>query len=585
MANQGDFFSNINFSSKFTALIGINKRNEITEINKSAEELLTRLYPSENVESFLGKNIEKFIEKIDLINQISDSVYELFLKNRLYYLIPFRKSSVEDYYDDETIIYFLIIDVYAQNTIRSELARQRETAEDFKEILEGSFDGILVTDKEGKVLFVNSSYERVAEIKRSEIQGKHMRDLINPIWMPESVAHIVAKERKPVSKRQIVKSGRHIMVTGRPIFDCNNEIKKIIINARDITEIYNLTEELQRARDNEKQYMSRISSAIEGTDDSDETVLAMSEQMRKVISLAEKVSSFNTTVLILGESGVGKEEIAKYIHNHSMRKTKPFVVVNCGAIPGNLLESELFGYEKGAFTGAIPGGKVGLIEAAEGGTVFLDEIGEMPLDFQAKLLRFLESKEIRRVGAIDSKNVDVRVLAATNCDLSDMVEAGTFREDLYYRLNVVQIEIPPLRKRTDAILPLASLFLNRYNKKYNQEKVLTYDVIKEMERFPWPGNVRQLKNIVENMVIVSNNEYLQPEDLPWNGTGKKNTAVKLIDSLSENEELGLNEAVEALECQILTKAKETYGTTRRIAEKLKVNQSTVVRKMQKYGLE
>lgn len=460
-----------------------------------------------------------------------------------------------------------------------------DLAKHFEEILEGSFDGILVTDKDGKVLFVNSSYERVAEIKKADIEGKYMRDLINPIWMPESVAHIVAKEKTVVSKRQVVKSGRHIMVTGRPIFNQKNEIKMIVINARDITEIYELTEELQRIRKNEREYMARFSSPLTGTDDSEDTVLAISEGMKQVLSLAGKVANFNTTILILGESGVGKEEVAKYIHEHSMRKGKPFITVNCGAIPGNLLESELFGYEKGAFTGAMQNGKIGLIEAADGGTVFLDEVGEMPLDFQVKLLRFMQSKEIRRVGSVNSKIVDVRVLAATNRSLSDMVVEGTFREDLYYRLNVVQIEIPPLRKRTDAILPLASLFLNRYNRKYGQEKVLTYDIVKEMERFSWPGNVRQLKNIVENMVIVSNNEYLQPEDLPWNAENKSNAMKRVIRGLADNEELGLNEAVEALEIQMLERAKMTCGTTRKIAEKLKVNQSTIVRKMQKYNIE
>ena len=273
------------------------------------------------------------------------------------------------------------------------------------------------------------------------------------------------------------------------------------------------------------------------------------------------------------------------MHQNSTRKDQPFIVVNCGAIPDNLLESELFGYEKGAFTGAVQAGKAGLFEAAAGGTIFLDEIGEIPLDLQVKLLRFLESKEIRRVGSVDTKIVDVRIVAATNRDLAEMVQEGTFREDLYYRLNVVQIDVPPLRKRVDDIMPLASLFLNRYNKKYHQEKKLTYDLIKALEHYPWPGNVRQLKNIMENMVVVSNNEYLQPEDLPWNESGKKGMTAQLIDSLAENEEIGLNEAIDALELQILTNAKESCGTTRKIAEKLKVNQSTIVRKLQKYGLE
>lgn len=574
-----DFFE-VGMSRSFSALMIVDKNYNIERANIAAQRLLEKLIRGKR-EDFVGANIADIIPELKGTNRISDGVFEVSIDHITYYMLPF--SIDKDGNDDR--IGILMIDVYAHREMESELAYQRETTKDFEEILEGSFDGILVTDAEGKILFVNSSYERVAEIKRSDMEGKYMRDLINPVWMPESVAHIVAREKTVVSKRQVVKSGRHIMVTGRPIFDSKKNIKKIVINARDITEIYDLTEELQKSKENEKLYINKFSSPLLGTDDSSQKILAISEPMKQVLSLAEKVANFHATVLILGESGVGKEEVAKFIHENSMRKNMPFVVVNCGAIPDNLLESELFGYEKGAFTGAMQTGKQGLFEAAEGGTIFLDEIGEMPLDFQVKLLRFLESKEVRRVGSIDAKIVDVRVVAATNRDLFEMVQEGTFREDLYYRLNVVQIDVPPLRKRIDDIMPLASLFLNRYNKKYGQEKLMTYDLVKALEKYPWPGNVRQLKNIMENMVIVSNNEYLQTEDLPWNEKDKKNEMTRTIGSLVENEELGLNEAVEELERRILVKAKDTCGTTRKIAEKLKVNQSTIVRKMQKYNLE
>ena len=573
-------FFDMGMNSDFSPLLLLDREYNLVRANKAALTLLERISPNKDGE-FIGKNIKDIIPEMSGNSRISDGVFEMTIDGLVYYVIPFRPERDGD---DERIG-ILIVDVYAHKEIESELAYQRETAQDFEEILEGSFDGILVTDVDGKILYVNSSYERVAEIKRSDMEGKYMRDLENPVWMPESVAHVVARERTVISKRQVVKSGRHIMVTGRPIFDSKKNIKKIVINARDITEIYDLTEELQKAREQEKQYIDRFTTPLLGSDDSSRRILAISDAMKHVLSLAEKVANFHATVLILGESGVGKEEVAKFIHDNSMRKKEPFVVVNCGAIPDNLLESELFGYEKGAFTGAMQTGKQGLFEAAAGGTIFLDEIGEMPLDFQVKLLRFLESKEIRRVGAIDAKIVDVRVIAATNRDLFEMVKEGTFREDLYYRLNVVQIDVPPLRKRIDDIMPLAALFLNRYNKKYGQEKLMTYDLIKALEKFPWPGNVRQLKNIMENMVIVSNNEYLQTEDLPWNEKDKKNEVTRTIGSLAENDELGLNEAVEELERRILMKAKEDLGTTRKIAEKLKVNQSTIVRKMQKYNLE
>lgn len=467
-----------------------------------------------------------------------------------------------------------------------EYHHQDELVGELKEILEGSFDGILVTDAEGKVLYVNDSYERVAEIKRKDIEGKYMKDLINPVWMPNSVAYIVAEQKQPVSKRQIVKSGRHIMVTGRPVLDQKGEIKKIVINARDITEIYDLTEELQRSKEMGKMYLesySELAGEIEVKGKPD--ILAVSQEMRDILSLAKKVANFQATVLIMGESGVGKEEVAKYIHNNSLRKEKPLITLNCGAIPSNLLESELFGYEKGAFTGAIQAGKKGLLESADGGTVFLDEIGETPLDFQVKLLRFLETKEVRRVGSLETEQIDVRIIAATNRDLAQMVEEGSFREDLYYRLNVVQINVPPLRKRVDDIMPLASLFLYKYNKLYNQEKLLTYELIKELEKQPWGGNVRQLKNVIENMVVVSNNEYLQTEDLPWVIQEIKNPSRKLVRTVIEaSEGMSMEEATEALEQLMLQKVKERCDTTREMAEILKINQSTVVRKLQKYHL-
>lgn len=462
---------------------------------------------------------------------------------------------------------------------------EKEIIRELEEILEGSFDGILVTDAQGKVLYANSSYERVAEIKRSEMEGKYMKDLINPVWMPNSVAYLVAEQKRPVSKRQIVKSGRHIMVTGRPVFSKRGEIKKIVINARDITEIYELTEELQRSKEMGKMYMEHYPELPGCDSQGKHRVLAVSKRMQNVLSLARKAANFQATVLILGESGVGKEEVAKYIHGNSLRRDKPFIVLNCGAIPENLLESELFGYEKGAFTGAMQSGKEGLLEAADGGTVFLDEIGETSLDFQVKLLRFLETREVRRIGSLETKNVDVRIIAATNRNLAYMVEEGSFREDLYYRLNVVQINVPPLRKRVDDIMPLASLFLRRYNKQYNQEKQLTYDVVKKLEKYPWTGNVRQLKNVIENMVVVSNNDYLQTEDLPWEIQEKQDPARQMIGTVMENSDnMTLSEATEALEKLILQRARETCKTTRDIAEKLQINQSTVVRKLQKYGL-
>lgn len=467
--------------------------------------------------------------------------------------------------------------------IKRQLEDEKRISEDLMEILEGSYDGILVTDGDGNVLYVNPSYERVAEIKQTDLLGRNMKELINPVWMPNSVAFVVAEQKQSVSKRQITKSGKNIIVTGRPVFDKKGQIKKIVINVRDITEIYELREELLKARTRE-QILSSGYDFSEMIARGEHKVIAASEQMKSILNTAEKIANFQATALITGESGVGKEEVAKYIHKKGLRKEKPFITINCGAIPQNLLESELFGYEKFAFTGASQHGKTGLLELANGGSVFLDEIGETSLDFQVKLLRVLESKEIRRVGGSRDIEVDIRIIAATNKSLEEMVEGGSFREDLYYRLNVVQLHIPPLRQRTDDIEPLARLFLAHFNNKYQQRKTLTMDVVQEFTSFTWPGNVRQLKNVIENMVILSNNDYLQVEDVPWLADNAKVIRKNTIKAITANDELSLSEAVENLERLMLEQAKAKFRTTREIAAALKVDQSTIVRKMKRYGL-
>lgn len=535
-----------------------------------------------SVEEAIGKSLTEIRPELTALQSEDSGVRDVEINGHYYYILLFQIVETDGAVDNV----FLVLNIYESKLLKSELVHQKRLATELEEILEGSYDGILVTDPDGKILYVNSSYERVAEIKKEDMKGKSMRDLMNPVWMPNAVSYVVMEQKQTVSKRQITKSGRNIIVTGKPIFDKKGEVKKIVINARDITEIYQLREELIKSQKMGKMYMDSYNDLSEEYGDKEsQNLLAVSKQMQEVLALAEKVANFQATVLVLGESGVGKEEVAKYIHRNSIRKDKPFMTINCGAIPANLLESELFGYEKGAFTGAGQYGKEGLLEAADGGVAFLDEIGETPLDFQVKLLRFMETKEIRRVGAVNGRTIDVRIVAATNRDLEAMVEEGTFREDLFYRLNVVKINVPPLRKRKDDIAPLAIFFLSQFNKKYGQNKILTYDVTKEFGKYPWPGNVRQLKNVIENMVVVSNNEYLQTDDLPWEREMAVSPNRKIVQNVFESEEISLIEATELLEKMMLERAIETCKTTREIADKLRVNQSTIVRKMQKYGLK
>ena len=529
-------------------------------------------------ESF-GRVLSDFIPEFKEI-KTEEEVHNISLNGRILHILTFSLKETTGDIDRA----YLILDIFESSILKTELSHQKDMLNLIQEILEGSYDGILVTDGEGNVLFVNSSYERVAEIKKEDLYGRNMRDLINPIWMPNSVAFVVIDQKCTVSKKQVTKSGKNIIVTGKPIFDKKGDIKMVVINARDISEIYQLREELLKSQTIGKMYLQNYMDYTEGTEKEGKTILAVSPKMQEALKLAERVANFQATVLILGESGVGKEEVAKYIHSCSIRKDKPFVTINCGAIPANLLESELFGYEKGAFTGALQTGKEGLLEMADGGVAFLDEIGETPLDLQVKLLRVLETKEIWRVGAVSGKVIDARIIAATNKNLEQMVEGGTFREDLFYRLNVVRINVPPLRKRVEDITPLSMLFLARFNKIYEQSKILTYDIIKEIEKYPWHGNVRQLKNVIENMVIVSSNEYLQPEDLPWNADQRNNINKRMANTVAHNEELNLQEALDTLEKMILERAKAKFKTTREIADYLQVNQSTIVRKLLKHNL-
>lgn len=555
------------------SIIATNSNNQIIHINQEAENLLNL-----NRKDVVNKDIFCLIPDFRNIKFNCRKVYLIDENDSTYDIIPIQLYNE----NEESINIYIIIEIDEINKLESELKHQKTIINELNEILEGSYDGILVTDGDGKILLVNSSYERVAAIKREDMWGKTMRDLMNPVWMPNSVSYVVIEQKQAVSKRQVTKDGRHIIVTGMPVFDKKGEVKKVVINARDISEIYELREELLREKQINRTYLENYKGFIEKRENNNESVLAVSKPMQDVLELAQRVANFDATVLILGESGVGKEVVADYIHKKSLRRDKPFITVNCGAIPDNLLESELFGYEKGAFTGANQSGKEGLLEAADGGTAFLDEVGELTLDLQVKLLRFLETREIRRVGSIDGRIVNVRVIAATNRDLDAMVEEGTFREDLFYRLNVVRIIVPPLRKRIDDIAPLSMMFLYQFNKKYNQNKELTIDVIKELEKYNWPGNIRELKNVIENMVVVSNNEYLQTEDIPWNK--EKNSGRKIVSMVNNTEDLTLMEATELLEKTMLEKAKLKYQTTRAIGENLGIDQSTVVRKLKKYNL-
>ncbi|MGB9826822.1 MAG: sigma-54 interaction domain-containing protein, partial [Desulfofundulus sp.] len=308
-------------------------------------------------------------------------------------------------------------------------------------------------------------------------------------------------------------------------------------------------------------------------------IIAVSPQMKQVLDLVDRVAQVDSTILITGESGVGKGVIASRIHKLSKRDKGPFITINCGAIPENLLESELFGYEPGAFTGARREGKKGLIEMGDGGTVFLDEVADLPLNLQVKLLQVIQEKRLMRVGGNQQIGVNVRFIAATNRDIQKMVREGLFREDLYYRLNVVPVTIPPLRYRKEDIVPLIEHFVNKFNLKYDMNKHFSPEAMDRLLTYHWPGNVRELENLVERLMVTTDINVIEPVHIPdyiINSSGELPGKVYVLGICP------LKQAVDEVERQLIMLASQRCKTTYEMASALQVNQSTIVRKIQKY---
>lgn len=455
------------------------------------------------------------------------------------------------------------------------IQRLQEEVRELKTIIDSIYAGVYLADGQGNTLMVNSSFEAMSGIPARELVGRNLKELVDEGYFTESASLIVMQNKSPATVIYTCKTGKKLMAKGNPVFDGKGNLTRIVNTVWDITEIMHMESKVEKTRklSHENKRGPRP--------DTLEDFIARSDNMRQVLDLAMRVARVDSTVLILGESGVGKDMIAKIIHNASKYNRGPFVKVNCAAIPENLLESELFGYEKGSFTGANREGKVGMFEMANGGTIFLDEIGELPVHLQAKLLRVLQDKEIVPVGGTRAKKVDVRVIAATNRNLIEMVKKGQFREDLYYRLNVVPITIPPLRERKEDILSLLAHFMNRYNKKYNTNKKMSNEVINKLASYPWPGNVRELQNFVERMIVITKGDDITCQDVKEYFTDWS----FVEEEEEERERITLKEQIERLEKTVIREALRQYGSTRKAARALGVNQSTIVRKVKKYGID
>jgi len=467
---------------------------------------------------------------------------------------------------------------------RDELLRRmragEEAAREQDAIIDSMSDGLWVCDADARVLRINPASARLNAIDPAQVVGRTMRQLVDEGVFDRSATLEVLRTGRPVNMLQ-TRRGRKLVLTGTPVRDDTGALIRVVVNERDVTEIDSLQrglEEQEAIKDRFRDQM--LEMQIEKVES--RRIIAKSPAMQKALRQAIKVSGAESTVLILGESGVGKGLIADLIHKYSPRAQKPLVKVNCGAIPESLVEAELFGYEKGAFTGAQAKGKAGYFEAAEGGTLFLDEIAELPLSSQVKLLRFLEDHRITRVGATQSREVDVRILAATHRNLQEMVDHGLFRLDLFYRLNVIPLTIPPLRERAECLLPILRHYVDLYSQRLGVRRRLSRSAAEALCAFPWPGNLRELMNLCERLVVMSETEVIDGADLPPNVVTAAGEAAPTAPAW--DGETSLEEALERTERALLVRARQRHASQAEMAKALGVNQSTVARKLKRYGI-
>lgn len=449
----------------------------------------------------------------------------------------------------------------------------------YDKIIENSIDGLFITDGEGNVIRVNKAYELISGIKREEIIGMHMAEFEKLHFISKSATLMVIEKMKPITIEQLLfRTGKIALVSCNPLFDNEGKITMIVSNIRDITELTLLKEKTNKEHEITSKYKSEIEILREQLFRKQE-IIAKDEKTLAILHDAKKIAAVNTTVLINGETGVGKEDYAKFIHENSLRHNKHFIKVNCSAISKSLLESELFGYEPGAFTGAKSNGKMGLFEVANKGTIFLDEIGDMPLDMQSKILRVLQNGEIIKVGSNKPISVDLRIISATNKNLEKMVTNNEFREDLYYRLNVIKISIPPLRDRKMDIKPIALFYINKFNKKYNFNKKISNRALDLLENYDWPGNVRELINVVERSVILNNSDLITESDLSI----KNNINIPLNEFTLTNNKINLHKEIEKFEYKYIKTAYDKYGNVRKAALALGISKSAFASKLKLYS--
>ncbi len=456
----------------------------------------------------------------------------------------------------------------------------KKLGHDLEAIIENTYDGLYITDGNARTIMVNRAYERITGLSRKDILGKDMRELVASGLFDRSVSLEVLEKKKPVTIMQELSSGKKILVTGSPVLNQESKaVEMVVTNVRDITDLMDLKDQLHERTLEANRYQAELDK-IKTLKQQKARFVTRSKRMMEILDNTIRAAQFLSNILITGESGVGKGLMAVLIHEASGRNDFPFVTINCAGIPEDLFESELFGYEPGAFSGASAKGKKGLLEVGDGGTVFLDEIGDMSLRLQAKLLRVIEEKVVTRLGSTKTVKLDVRIIAATNQDIPTLIQQKKFRQDLFFRLNTISIVIPPLRERTEDVLPLMQHFTEKLNGRYHMKKIFSTDAVRVLMAYPFPGNVRELANIVEQAFLIGKTDDIGVDDLPFQVRSAVDSRNLVIDS----ENKSYNEIVDLMEYKILKNAVEKYGSTHKAAKNLGISQSTVVRKMKKLNL-
>ncbi|AVD35432.1 sigma-54 interaction domain-containing protein [Clostridioides difficile] len=466
----------------------------------------------------------------------------------------------------------------------------------YKKILEASHDEICVSDDKGIIIYCNKAFEENYGLKKEDILGKNVSFLEDSGYSTKSPIPVVLKTKSKFSLEQDTQTGKKLIITATPIFDENGNLEFTVENCRDITELNNIKNKLEDTKKQVKKYKSEVETLYRTALRIEDTVIMDGIVMRPIINTVNHVSKTDVSVLLLGESGTGKSSLARYIHHNSNRANGPFITINCATISPQLLESELFGYTSGAFTGASTKGKVGLVELANGGTLFLDEIGDIPQNLQAKFLQLIQDRTFTPVGSLKNKNVDIRIISATNADLVSKVKEKKFREDLYYRLNVIEIKLPPLRERRDNLVEIIKYYFNRYSSDFNLNKTISKEAMETIANYRFPGNIRELQNIIQKILLTCTDNHITIHNLPniltknINITNNGNkTHISQINKVITPDSKSINyknknfdTLIKEYEKNIILDAYEKFGSSYKVAKHLEISQSKANRLIRKY---